>query len=105
MYPHERSLVQRMQGKPFVLLGINSDPKDRLRKVIEKEKMTWPSWWDGGNQSGPIASKWNVHGWPTVYVLDQNGVIRFRNVREKDLDEAVEKLLAEIAKTKAVPQQ
>jgi hypothetical protein len=97
--------VQRMQGRPFALLGINSDPKDRLRKVIEKEKITWPSWWDGGNPSGPIARKWNVHGWPTVYVLDQNGVIRFKNVREKPLDEAVEKLLVEITKTKAVPQQ
>ena len=25
MYPHERSLVKRLEGKPFVLLGINSD--------------------------------------------------------------------------------
>jgi hypothetical protein len=25
MYPHERSLVNRLAGKPFVLLGINSD--------------------------------------------------------------------------------
>ena len=25
MYPHERSLVKRLQGKPFALVGINSD--------------------------------------------------------------------------------
>ena len=25
MYPHERSLVKKMEGKPFVLLGVNSD--------------------------------------------------------------------------------
>jgi hypothetical protein len=25
MYPHERSLVQRLEGKPFALLGINTD--------------------------------------------------------------------------------
>ncbi len=89
-----------MKDKPFAFLGINSDPKDRLRKVIEKEKITWPSWWDGGSPSGPIAGRWNVRAWPTVYVLDRNGVIRFRDVREKALDQAVDTLLAEGAKTK-----
>ena len=24
MYPHERSLVQKMEGKPFALVGVNS---------------------------------------------------------------------------------
>jgi hypothetical protein len=69
MYPHERSLVKRLDGKPFTLLGINSDQnRDDLKKVMEKEQITWRSWWDGST-SGPIASKWNVQGWPTIYVL------------------------------------
>jgi len=29
MYPHERSLVQKMEGKPFALIGVNSDQKGR----------------------------------------------------------------------------
>ncbi len=96
MYPHERSLVKRLQDKPFALLGINSDAKDRLKQVIKKENMTWRSWWDGGDTGGPIASKWNVRGWPTIYVLDHKGVIRFRDVREKEMDEAVDALLKEL---------
>src|SRR4051812_8605271 len=100
MYPHERSLVKRMEGKPFALIGINSDPKDHLKKVLKKENMTWRSWWDGGNTSGPIASQWNVSAWPTIYVLDEKGTIRFRDVREHTLDEAVYKLLAEMENAK-----
>jgi hypothetical protein len=100
MYPHERSLVKRMEGKPFALIGINSDPKDHLKKVLKKENMTWRSWWDGGNTSGPIASQWNVSGWPTIYVLDEKGTIRFKDVREHALDEAVDKLLAEMENAK-----
>ena len=100
MYPHERSLVKRLENKPFALLGINSDPKERLKKVIETEKITWPSFWDGGDTSGPIASKWNVHSWPTTYVLDAKGVIRFKDVREEEMDKAVDSLLAELAKNK-----
>ena len=100
MYPHERSLVQRLEGKPFALLGVNSDTKDRVRQAMKKENITWRSWWDGGNTGGPIAKAWNVSGWPTIYVLDAKGVIRYKNVREKEMDKAVDKLLAELEETK-----
>jgi len=97
MYPHERSLVKRLAEKPFALVGINSDDKpEALKEAIAKESMTWPSWFDGGTD-GPIAKKWNVQGWPTIYVLDHKGVIRFKNKREKDLDQAVDALLEEHA--------
>jgi len=98
MYPHERSLVKRLEGKPFALLGVNSDPKERLKQVLAKENITWPSWWDGGDTSGPIASRWNVNGWPTLYVLDHKGVIRFKGPRGEELDKAVDSLLAEMKK-------
>ena len=105
MYPHERSLVKRLADKPFALLGINSDPsKEELKKIMAKEKITWRSWWDGGDTEGPIATKWNVGGWPTIYVLDGNGVIRYKNVREKELDKAVDTLLKEMDGAKKAPQ-
>jgi hypothetical protein len=94
MYPHERSLVQRLEGKPFALLGINSDSsREALKETLKKEHITWRSWWDGGSTEGPIASRWDVSSWPTTYVLDHHGVIRFRNVRREELDKAVEALL------------
>jgi peroxiredoxin len=99
MYPHERSLVKAMEDKPFALIGINSDPsKEELKKVIEKEKMTWRSWFDGGNTQGPIATQFNVRGWPTLYVVDHKGVIRHKwlgSPGEETLDKALEKLVKE----------
>ena len=100
MYPHERSLVKRLEGKPFALLGVNSDPKDRVRQAMKKENITWRSWWDGGDTQGPIAKAWNVSGWPTIYVLDAKGVIRYKNVRGEEMDKVVDKLLAELDETK-----
>src|SRR5262245_4499868 len=97
MYPHERSLVKRLEGKSFVLIGINSDSdKTQLKSVMEKEQITWRSFWDGGSTNGPIATRWNVSGWPTVYVLDAKGVIRYRDVREEAMDKAVDALLEEL---------
>ena len=97
MYPHERSLVKKLQGKPFVLLGVNSDEdRQKLKKVIEKEHITWRSWWDGGG--GPIETAYNIGHHPTIYVLDASGVIRYTDIGGKALEDAVEKLLEETEK-------
>jgi len=97
MYPHERSLVKKWKGKPFVIVGVNSD-KDLtiLRKVLKDKDLTWASFFDGGGIGGPIATQWGVRGWPTVYVLDAEGRIRYKNARGKKLGEAVDALMAEL---------
>ena len=95
MYPHERSLVKKLANEPFALIGVNSDSKEKVLSALKRENITWRSYWDGGNTSGPIASRWNVRGWPTIYVLDQKGVIRYKNVRGSAMDKAVDALLAE----------
>ena len=98
MYPHERSLVKRLADKPFALIGVNSDrDKEKLAKRMAEENITWRSFWNGPlGTSGPISTRWNVSGWPTIYVFDHKGVIRYKNVRGKAMDEAVDTLLAEM---------
>ena len=97
MYPDERSLVKRLKDKPFALIGINSDrDKDKLRIRLKEENITWPFWWDGGKDDGPIATRWNISLFPTIYVLDSKGVIRYRDVRRAEMDKAVDELLAEM---------
>ena len=94
MLPHERSLVKRLQSQPFALIGINSDPAADLKDILKKQEITWRQAVEGST-SGPLPTKWNVHSWPTIYVLDAKGVIRFKNVREEAMDKAVDSLLAE----------
>jgi hypothetical protein len=100
MYPHERSLVEKYKDQPFAIVGINSDPdREALKAVLEKEKITWRSFWNGEKgTSGPISKAWNVKGWPTLYVIDAKGVIRYKSVgaNEDAIDEAIEKALADV---------
>jgi len=96
MYPHERSLVARMKDKPFTILGINSDPAERYKKAIKENNITWPSFWDGGKTGGPIATEWAVRAWPTIYILDAKGVIRYKNARGEAMDVAVDALMKEM---------
>ena len=105
MYPHERSLVKRLEGKPFVLLGVNSD-RDRaeLKKVMDKEKITWRSFWNGGSTQGRISARWAIEGWPTLFLIDAKGVLRHKHLGspgDKALDEEIDKLIAEAEKTAA----
>ena len=95
MVPHERELVKRLEGKPFVLLGVNGDDDQELAKsVMASERMTWRSWWNGG-KTGSIVTKWGILSWPTVYIVDANGVIRYENVRFEMMDRAIDRLVTE----------
>jgi hypothetical protein len=103
MYPHERSLVKDLAGRPFALLGVNSDEDLEALKVrMVEENITWRSWRNGGSTSGPISTAWNVSGWPTIYLIDHEGVIRYKDVRGEELDKAIQELveLAEAAAAK-----
>jgi hypothetical protein len=94
MFPHERSLVKRMQGRPFALLGVNADDnQEQARKRVEKDGVNWRSFWDG--RGGRIVKDYRVRYFPTIYVLDGDGMIRFREVRGEAMDRAVDALLKE----------
>ena len=92
MYPHERSLVKQYEDQPFVILGVNSDPTTEfLRNVMKEKELTWSSFFDGGGTGGPIATKWGVRGWPAVYIIDHEGIIRHRG--RSDLDDVIARLV------------
>ena len=107
MFPHERSLVEKYKNQAFAIVGINSDwDLERLKDVRAKENISWRSFWNGPEgTSGPISTAWNVRGWPTLYIIDAQGVIRYKAVGadEKKIDATLETLLAEMdsSKTKA----
>src|SRR5438876_9786180 len=104
MYAHERSLVERYQGRPFVFLGINSDEDPQaLKALMAREGLRWRCWWDQGAQ-GPIAKRYRVQGWPSIYVLDADGVIRHVQLRGQNLDDAVETLVREAERKTDVQQ-
>ena len=92
LIPHERELVEQFKGRPFALIGVNGDPdKKELKPVLETNKITWRSFWAGEKgPEGSIPMQWNVNGWPTIYVIDAEGVIRSKTALGKTLDAKLE---------------
>ena len=82
-------LVEDWGSLPFAV----GDAMVRDHGLIRQCSITF---WNGGSTQGPISNAWKVRGWPTIYVLDAEGVIRYRNVRGHAMDQAVDTLLAEM---------
>ncbi len=101
-YPYQRAMLDIFDEDDVALLGVNSDAK--LETIVQAkvdEGLAYRTWWDGHSQpdadmvaaEGPIATEWGVQGWPTIYVIDDEGVIRFVNKRGGALIDAVDQLL------------
>ena len=101
--PEELARLQREEAE--VLGAIGPAPQERFvprtvaefQAAIAREHITWRSFWDGGDTSGPIATQYGVRGWPTIYVLDHEGIIRYKNVRGPAMDKAVDELLDKVS--------
>ena len=89
--------MKRLAGKPFALVGVNSDAdRDAIKKTVAKEKITWRNWWDEGTIAGPIHTAWQIQERPAIHILDEKGVIRYKNILPDEVDDAIDSLLAEL---------
>jgi thiol-disulfide isomerase/thioredoxin len=105
MYPHFREIVQKLKNRPFALLSVMADEKkEAIEKEIASGEITWRCWWEKGGADGPIPRAWNVHGYPTLYVIDHKGVIRLKGTglfggaddsHQPPIDQLLEVLLRE----------
>ena len=100
MYPHERSLVNEMKGRPFALVGVNSDQElDKIREIVKKKNINWRSFQNQPEGSKSAISKaWAVQGWPTIVILDKEMRIRYRGHDGNLAIEKAKTLVAEIEK-------
>ena len=89
-----KALVQRHAGRPFAIVGVNTDrDKEQYRQQLGEYGVTWQSAWQGSTQ-GPIPTEWGIDSYPTVFVLDQDHVIRAINARGDELERVVDELMA-----------
>ncbi len=91
-----RELAARHAEQPFAILGVNTDELDRsvLAKKMKDAEISWPSIVDGPQRRARNAQRWNVRSYPTLVVVDSQGVIRWRGHRHEEAAKEVERLLS-----------
>lgn len=97
LFPHERQLVEKYRDRPFVLLGVNADEnRSQAKKVQDRHQLSWRSF-HIGDAVGPVPTEWGVDAWPTIFVLDAQGTVRYRinGADAPAVERAIESLLIE----------
>lgn len=97
MIPHQQKMVDRLKKKSFQLISISLDEKvSTINRFQQKTKMPWVNWHNG--KTGGIIDDWGITQYPTILILDKEGVIRHRSngvMKNEALDIIVDNLLGE----------
>jgi hypothetical protein len=99
LLPHVKTLVKRLEHEPFSFVGMygrEGDPRE-IAARMKSESITWRNAMDLGEAPDTLWSRWAVRGFPQIYLLDADGVIRqrwFGNPGEEVLDREIEALIA-----------
>ncbi len=105
--PTLRTFYDNYQKQGFEIIGVHRPEFDyekdaaNVQESLLKYQVTWPVFQDNDSKT------WNAYGtnaWPTFYLVDKNGMIRYKHrgeISEKypsgiaPLEEAIKTLLAE----------
>jgi thiol-disulfide isomerase/thioredoxin len=92
--PHVRDIARKFQGQPLVLLSISLDTDERKwKEYIEKNKMSWLQYRDGGF-TGPISTLFDVRAIPHTFTIDADGVLQDEHIGDASIEGKLKKLVA-----------
>ncbi len=95
--PNVIEVYDELNKDGFEIIGINLDKtKEAPEKYIADKKMKWKHIYSGDAWTDANVTRYKVTGIPATYLVDKNGIIRYKGIRGKDLlSSKVKKLLAE----------
>src|SRR5262245_6149317 len=80
LHPQQQSLARKLAGRAVALVDVNCDASlERRRKINARENITWRAFQEGASD-GPIATRWGIEQWPTLFLIDHKGVLRQKYV-------------------------
>jgi peroxiredoxin len=94
--PNVKKVYQKYNPKGFEIVGISLDrSRQALDNYISQNNIEWPQYFDGKYWNNDIAQQYGVRSIPATYLIDKKGKIRYKSLRGRQLEKAVERLLDE----------
>jgi peroxiredoxin len=85
-------MTAKFQGKPFIVIGVNHDTRETLRKLVGDGSVPWSNLSDPDKK---LAAEYRVGTWPLAYVLDGERKIHYSGAQGSFAELTAEALLAE----------
>ena len=94
--PNVKQVYSKYHGQGFEIVGISLDQsRDRLDQFIKANQIVWPQYFDGKWWNNDVAVRYGIKSIPTTILVDKSGKIRFKSLRGRQLEAAVQQLVAE----------
>jgi len=94
--PNVKNVYAKFHPQGFEIVGISLDQsRDRLDQYIKSNQIAWPQYFDGKWWNNDVAVRYGIKSIPTTILVDRTGKIRYKSLRGKQLESAVQQLLAE----------
>jgi thiol-disulfide isomerase/thioredoxin len=94
--PNVKQVYDKYHPKGFEIVGISLDQsRDRLDQYVKSNSIAWPQYFDGKWWNNDVAVRYGVKSIPTTILVDRSGKIRYKSLRGKQLENAVQQLLTE----------
>lgn len=90
------AMAAKFKDRPIAVIGVNSDPVEKLRSLQQDGTVNWPNFSDPENK---LAHEYRVGSWPLVYVLDGERKIHYAGAPGSFAELTAEALAAEIKPT------
>lgn len=98
--PHLKELYAKYHERGVEFVGVSLDEseeaggKSALRRFIKKQDIPWPQYYQGNGYASDFSKSWGVGSAPTMFILDQEGRLRYTDVVGK-VEDLIIKLLTE----------
>lgn len=96
--PNVLKAYNRYKEKGFTVLGVSLDmpgQKNAWLKAIEKDQLTWPQVSDLKGWDNAVAQQYGIRSIPANFLIDPNGKIIAKNLREDHLQEELARIFKE----------
>ena len=92
--PNVKKVYEDYNGKGFEIIGISLDEsREKFKGYVNMYALPWVQIFDGKGWMSRIGQLYAVNAIPATVLLDQQGNIRYKNVRGKELRRAVDALI------------
>ena len=101
--PKVKRTYEKYKDQQFQVIGISLDRSmEPLEAYVRKKELAWLHYWDKNRK---VSTMYKVHGIPSTFLIDGEGIIRKTNLRGHALEHAVAELVQENLAKSAVKKE
>lgn len=88
--PNLKAAYDKFKSKGFEIVSVSvDDDTDDWIKAVKDNKMNWIQLWNGEDMQNSAAVKYSITAIPATFLIDAEGTIIGRNLRDSELEEAL----------------